>query len=141
MSSPSSHVYETIYILRPGVSESDATTIHQKVDSVIAKFQGSLRHRDDWGMREFAYPIENDTNGHYTVAVYSGERGVVEEIERHFKISGDVVRFLTVAVEADYDYTKSKKQITASEEEVKRNRELRKKGEMSGGPRHYRDRE
>lgn len=141
MSSPSSHVYETLYILRPGISEADATTIHQKVDSVIAKFQGSLRHRDDWGMREFAYPIEDDTNGHYCIAVYSGQGGVVEEIERHFKISGDVVRFLTIAVPADYDYNKSKKQIQASEEEVKRNRELRKKGDAAGGPRHSRERE
>ncbi len=132
MSQPSSHVYETLYILKPGMTDSDAAAIHQKIDSVITKFQGQLRHRDDWGVRELAYPIEKDSNGRYCVAVYSGTGGVVEEIERHFKISDDVMRFLTTSVEQDYDYTKSKKQITASEEEVKRNRELRKKGELSG---------
>jgi len=133
MSKPSSHVYETLYILKPGMTETDATTIHSKIDSVIAKFSGQLRHRDDWGVRELAYPIEKDTNGRYVVAVYSGTGGVVEEIERHFKISDDVMRFLTVSVPADYDYNVAKKQLVASEEEVKRNRELRKKGEMSGG--------
>jgi small subunit ribosomal protein S6 len=132
MSSPSSHTYETIYVLKSGLSETDANTIHQKVDNVITKFQGSLKHRDDWGLKELAYPIENETTGRYVVVNYTGTSGVVEEIERHFKISGDVVRFLTVAVESDYDYTKSKKQIHLSEEEVKRNRELRKKGGESG---------
>lgn len=140
MSSASTHTYETVYILKPSVSENDASTIHAKVDSVIAKFQGKLQHRDDWGTKEMAYPINKESNGHYVVAVYTGQSGVVEEIERHFKISDDVMRFLTVMVEKDYDYTKSKKQIAASEEEVKRNRELRKKGEMPGaGPRYSRE--
>lgn len=129
MSSPSSHVYETIYVLKSGISDPDAGIIHQKVDNVITKFEGSLRHRDEWGLKELAYPINKETMGRYTAVVYSGKSGVVEEIERHFKISGDVIRFITVAVEADYDYTKSKKQIHASEEEVKKNREMRKKGE------------
>lgn len=138
MSLPSTHVYETIYILKPGLGDTDATTIHQKVDSVITKFEGALRHRDDWGLKEMAYVIENDSNGHYCLVVYSGKSGVVEEIERHFKISDDVIRFLTVAVPEDYDYTKAKKQFMFSEEEVKRNRELRKKGEAPGA-RHFRE--
>jgi len=139
MSLPSSHVYETLYILNPGITEDATNAINGKIDAVITKFQGSLRTRDDWGLRELAYPIEKDTNGRYIAVVYSGTTGVVEEIERHFKISEDVMRFITVSVEKDYDYNVSKKQITASEEEVKRNRELRKKGEAPGGryPREY----
>ena len=78
MSSPSTHHYETVYILRSGLSESDASVIHQKVDNVIAKFQGSVKSRDDWGLKELAYPINNDTTGRYAVVVYNGEGGVVE---------------------------------------------------------------
>jgi ribosomal protein S6 len=66
--------------------------------------------------------------GRYNVAVYKANSGVVEEIERHFKISNDVIRFLTVAVEADYDYNKSKKAIALAEEEMKKIREAKKKG-------------
>ena len=133
MSISSSHTYETVYILRPGVSDADAVTIHQKVDNVITKFQGKLAHRDDWGLIPLAYPIQKESNGRFNIVVYTGTGGVVEEIERHFKILDDVIRYITVAVPADYDYVKAKKAITATEEEVKKNRELRKKGQSYGG--------
>lgn len=129
MSQPSSHTYETVYVLKSGLSDTDSAAIHQKVDNVINKFSGQLKTRDDWGLQQLAYPIEKETMGKFSVVVYTGQSGVVEEIERHFKISSDVVRYITVAVEGDYDYAKVKKQIHQSEEEMKKAREMRKKGQ------------
>ena len=128
MSYPSDNHYETVYILRPSLSEANTGAIHAKVDSVIEKFSGSLKHRDDWGIRELAYPIDNESMGRYSIVEYTGDSGVVEEIERHFKISNDVIRFLTTAMEPDYDYAKAKKAITLAEEEMKKIREAKKKG-------------
>lgn len=127
MSIPSSHHYETFYLLKGGTSDSDAAAIHQKVDNVIEKFQGKMILRDDWGLQQMAYQINDEGTARYVVAVYNGNSGVVEEIERHFKILDNVIRFMTVTVPQDYDYPKMKRQIHNSEEEVKRNRELRKK--------------
>lgn len=133
MASTASYTYETVYILKPNVSESDASVIHQKIDNVISKFQGKLVVRDDWGLKDLAYEIDDVTNGRYVVIHYTGKGGVVEEIERHFKILDDVIRFITVRVADDYDYQKSKKQLAASEEENKRQRELRKAPRDFGG--------
>lgn len=128
MSYSSTNTYETVYILRPSLSEANAGAIHAKVDSVIEKFSGAVKARDDWGMRELAFPIDKETMGRFNIVSYTGNSGVVEEIERHFKISSDVIRFLTVAMEADYDYGKAKKQIQLAEEEMKKIREAKKKG-------------
>jgi len=128
MSLQSSHSYETIYILKPSISDTDLSAINQKIDNVISKFEGKLAGREDWGNRELAYMIEKNTNGRYCVIHYTGNRGVVEEIERHFKILDEVIRFITVAVAKDYDYEKLKKQMALAEEEVMRSRELRRKG-------------
>ena len=125
MSSPSSYSYETVFVTKSGISEADASTIHQKIDSVIGKFQGKLTQRDDWGIRELAYPVSKETHGKYSVVIYTGKAGVVEEMERHFKISDLVIRFLTVMVQPSYYYAKVKKLIHLSEEEVKKNREAR----------------
>ena len=125
MSYPSSYTYETVYILRPGIADADAQDIHKKIDAVITKFQGSLKHREDAGIKEMAYEIENERSGRYNTIVYTGKGGVVEEIERHFKISDDVIRFLTVAQRADYDFNKVKQQIALAEEEQKKNREFK----------------
>ncbi len=125
MSYPSSYTYETVYILRPGLSDSEAQNIHQKIDNVISKFQGVLKHREDAGIKELAYEIKKERSGRYSTIVYTGKGGVVEEIERHFRISDDVIRFLTVAQTADYDFNKVKQQITAAEEELRKNREFK----------------
>lgn len=130
MSYSSSYTYETVYILKSGLPENEANAIHQKVDSVIEKFSGKILQRDNWGLTQLAYPINDETMGTYSVVVYKAKGGVVEEIERHFKILAEVIRYITVQVEADYDYTKIKKQMTLAEEEMKKNREakeLRKK--------------
>lgn len=127
MSLPSSYNYETVYILKPGVSDSNAEAIHSKVDNVITKFQGKLKGRDDWGVKELAYMIEKQTNGRYCVINYTGTSGVVAEIERHFRISDDVLRFITIMQETTYDYDKAKRQMALVEEQVKAAREARKK--------------
>ncbi len=128
MSYPSTNHYETVYILRSSINEANAGAIHAKVDSVIEKFNGAIKSRDDWGLRELAYPIEKEGMGRYNVVVYKGDSGVVEEIERHFKISSDVIRFLTVATPVDYDYAAAKNTIALAEEEMKKIREAKKKG-------------
>jgi small subunit ribosomal protein S6 len=79
-----------------------------------------------------AYLIEKEGSGRYCLVHYTGDSGVVEEIERHFKISEDVLRFITVKVGPQYDYLKVKKQIQLSEEEIKKAREARKKAAQAG---------
>lgn len=125
MSYSTTNTYETVYILKSGLPETEAAAIHSKVDNVIEKFKGKVIQRDNWGLSHLAYPINDETMGMYSVVVYSGKSGVVEEIERHFKILGEVIRFITVQVAADYDYTKIKKQIALAEEEMKKNREAK----------------
>lgn len=125
MSYPTSNTYETVYILKSGLSDSDAQAIHQKVDAVIHKFAGSLKSRDDWGLTQLAYPINDDSMGRYTIINYVGRSGVVEEIERHFKIIENVIRFLTVQVPKTYSYEKIKTQIGLAEEEMRKNKEMR----------------
>jgi len=120
MSYLSTHLYETVYILKPTISDADATTIHNKVDSVIKKFNGELSFRDEWGLKDLAYQIGDNRTGKFCIVNYSGDSSVVGEIERHFKILGDVIRYLTVSLEADYDYEKLKKQMAVAEEERKR---------------------
>ncbi len=125
MSLATSKSYETVYILKPSLSDDDAKTIHDKVDNVIAKFKGTVKGREDWGLKELAYPINDQTNGRYVVIQYNGTGGVVEEIERHFKIIADVMRFLTVKTEPEYDFNKVKNQMKVAEEAAKAAKEMR----------------
>lgn len=123
--SVNSQTYETIYVLAPTATEDDAQTIAQKIDNVVEKFKGEIKVREDWGNKELSYPIQDFKNGRYVVLNYTGNPGVVEEIERHFRIMAQVIRYMTVALEPEYSYIEIKKQIQTAEEEWKKAREAR----------------
>ncbi len=117
--------YETVYILESGLSDTDVKSVDSKMDAVVEKMGGSLIVRDDWGVCELAYPIGKAKSGRYVVGVYAGPAGVVEEIERHFKISSHVIRFLTVKSPKNYDYSVVRRQTHGFDEDRKRERAAR----------------
>jgi small subunit ribosomal protein S6 len=88
--------YETIYILRADLTEEAEKKINDKIAEVLARFQGKLEETRDLGKRPLAYRIAKHTKGHYFQLNYQGAGQAVEELERHLRLSEDVVRFLTV---------------------------------------------
>ena len=84
-----------------------------------------MKVRDEWGSRDLAYVVKDCRSGKFCLINYTGNSGVVEEVERHFKILGDVIRYLTITLDSDYNYEQVKKQVGFGEEERKRLRELR----------------
>jgi small subunit ribosomal protein S6 len=93
--------YETAILFDPELPEERRKEFLAKVEGVISRFQGEVLKQDDWGIRKLAYPIRKKSNAYYTFLVYSGERGVVEEVERNIKIFEGVLRHLTSRVEIE----------------------------------------
>jgi small subunit ribosomal protein S6 len=93
--------YETAILFDPDLPEERRKEFLAKVEGVISRFQGEVLKQDDWGIRKLAYPIRKKSNAIYTFLVYSGERGVVEEVERNIKIFEGVLRHLTSRVEIE----------------------------------------
>ncbi len=88
--------YETIYILRPDLSDDGTKKVNDKVAEVVGKFQGQLDSAKDLGKKQLSYPIAKQNKGHYFQLNYNGDGQVVNELERHLRLSEDVIRFLTV---------------------------------------------
>jgi small subunit ribosomal protein S6 len=92
--------YETVYILRPDLTDEATKKVNDKIAEVIARFGGLNLAAKDLTKKSLAYRIEKHTKGHYFQLNYSGPGQVIEELERHMKLSEDVIRFLTVRDEA-----------------------------------------
>lgn len=94
------NLYETMYILRPDLSEED-------VDKVIDKYQTLLRengaeitetlHRNK---RRLAYEIDNFREGIYIQMNYEADGSQVAVLERAMRLSEEVIRYLTIRQEA-----------------------------------------
>jgi len=87
--------YETAILFDPELPEDTRKEFLEKLSGVIAAYKGEVLKTDDWGNRKLAYPIGKRSNAFYTFLVYTGNRGVVEEVERNIKIFDGVLRFLT----------------------------------------------
>lgn len=87
--------YETAILFDPELPEEQRKEFLAKLSQVIGSFQGDLLKQDDWGVRKLAYPIRKKANAYYTFLLYSGERGVVEEVERNLMIFEGSIRHMT----------------------------------------------
>ncbi len=93
--------YETAILFDPELPEDRRKEFLAKLGSVVASYKGEILKQDDWGNRKLAYRIGKRINAYYTFLLYTGNRGVVEEVERNIKIFDGILRHLTSRVEDD----------------------------------------
>jgi small subunit ribosomal protein S6 len=99
--------YETVYILRPGVSPEDVTKTRERVEGVIENTGGHMLRFDDWGLRRLSYEVRDRTDasyherGHYQYYRFLAPATTVAEIERNLRILDPVLKFLTVKLQED----------------------------------------
>jgi small subunit ribosomal protein S6 len=87
--------YETAILFDPELPEDARKEFLVKLTGIVASYKGEVLKTDDWGNRKLAYPIKKKSNAFYTFLLYTGNRGVVEEVERNIKISEGILRHLT----------------------------------------------
>lgn len=104
--------YETTYILRADTSEDNQKSFLEKLKGIIAAHGGQVIAVEDWGKRRLAYAIEKETRGYYTYLLYTGNNTLVAELERNMRINEQVMRFLSVKLENDFDAATYKRKPT-----------------------------
>ena len=93
--------YETAILFDPELPEEQRKEFLAKLAGVVASYQGEVLKQDDWGNRKLAYSIRKKVNAYYTFLLYTGNRGVVEEVERNIKIFDGILRHLTSRVDIE----------------------------------------
>ena len=95
--------YETIYIMRPSVTEDQATKVSDKVADVLKGVDAKLASVDNWGKRKLAYEIDKHTRGVFVYIRFFGYGGAVAELERNLRLSDQVIRYQTILLNEDVD--------------------------------------
>ena len=91
--------YETMLVTSAALDEEASTALVGKFKSLI-EANGTIDSVDEWGKRRLAYPINDEVEGVYTVIQFTSEPSFPAELDRVYKITDGVLRFLTTAVEA-----------------------------------------
>lgn len=90
--------YETVYIIKPEVSEEGIKAIVEKFKSIILT-NGEIESIDEWGKRRMAYPIDDINEGYYVLMNYKAAHDIPKELDRVFNISEDILRHMIIRVE------------------------------------------
>ena len=92
-------LYETIYIIKQDLGDSELRAIEEKYESLLKLKKANIEYKENWGLRSLAYKIKNNKKGHYYFVVYNCEAEAVEELERNFKIDESIIRYLTTKID------------------------------------------
>jgi small subunit ribosomal protein S6 len=60
----------------------------------------TVKKREYWGLRTLAYRINKNRKGHYLLLGVDSKPAAVKEMERQLGLNEDVLRFMTIRVEA-----------------------------------------
>ena len=94
--------YETIFITVPNITEDDERTTVETLAQIVSDGGGSMVARDRMGRRRLAYPIRKFEDGVYTRMLYDSDAAVPRELERRFRLTENVLRYLTVCLEKEW---------------------------------------
>jgi small subunit ribosomal protein S6 len=90
--------YETVFILSMKLGDEGIETLSEKFKGLI-EANAEIENIDKWGKRRLAYPINKEEEGYYTLISFKSAPSFIAELERVYKITDGVLRYLTVKKE------------------------------------------
>jgi len=92
--------YENVFIARQDISAAQVESLADTFAALVSEQGGEVKKREYWGLRNIAYRIKKNRKGHYMLFNLDAPPAAVNELERNMRINEDVIRYLTVRVEA-----------------------------------------
>ena len=92
--------YESVFIARQDISAPQVESITESVTKLIEEQGGTVAKTEYWGLRSLAYRIKKNRKGHYVLLNLDAQADAILEMERQLRLNEDVVRYLTVKLDA-----------------------------------------
>ena len=92
--------YELTYIVNAVLNEDQIKSVVQRVTKLIDENDGEILAMDEWGNKRLAYPINKKRNGYYVNIHMNAPGGIIPRLERALEIDDDILRYLTLRMDA-----------------------------------------
>ncbi len=92
--------YENVFIARQEVSAAQVDALADSFAELISGAGGAIHRREYWGLKTLAYRIKKNRKGHYVLFNIEAPSDAVQEMERQMRLNEDVLRHLTVRLDA-----------------------------------------
>ena len=93
--------YEVVFVAAPTLSNEELETFISHTQSVVEGKNGKVVKVDNWGKKSLAYKIKKYRDGYYVVLTLEGDGAMIAELERRFRVTDFVIRFISVRIDED----------------------------------------
>ncbi len=93
-------LYEHVFIARQDLSNTQAESLIEHFSTVLADNGGKVIENEYWGVKTMAFKINKNRKGHYAYLRTDAPAPAVQEMERLMRLHDDVMRCLTIKVDA-----------------------------------------
>jgi len=96
-------LYEHIFIARQDISSQQVDGLVDLITAVIEENKGKISKTEYWGLKSLAYRVKKNRKGHYTLMNIEAEHEAIAEMERRISLNDDIIRHMTLRVDAHED--------------------------------------
>ena len=93
-------LYEHVFLARQDVSNAQVEALTKEFSDLIEQGGGKVTKSEYWGVKSLAYKIKKSRKAHFSLLNIDAPPAAVAEMERRMGLSTEVLRFLTIKVEA-----------------------------------------
>ena len=90
--------YESVVIISPNVDEEGMKALISRFTDLI-NTDGKVEKVDELGKRKLAYEVKKNTEGFYVVFYFEANTSLIAELERNYRITDEVIKFMTIKQE------------------------------------------
>jgi small subunit ribosomal protein S6 len=125
--------YEHVLIARQDISPQQVDALVEDITRTITEQGGTVGKTEYWGLRNLAYRVRKNRKGHYCLLNIDAPAAAVHELERRQRINEDVLRFITLRVDALDEEPSPVLARRERDDKRRARREGEDGGEMGGG--------
>jgi small subunit ribosomal protein S6 len=93
-------LYEHVFLARQDLAQAQVDALAATATEIVEKNGGKVVKTETWGLRSLAYKIAKNRKAHYVMLELDAPGAVVSELERQTQINEDVIRYMTIKVDA-----------------------------------------
>ena len=92
--------YEHVFLARQDLATAQVEAMTETFSRIIADGKGAVASHEYWGLRSLAYRIAKNRKAHYVMLSIDAPAPAIAEMERQVALNEDIIRFMTVRIEA-----------------------------------------
>jgi small subunit ribosomal protein S6 len=96
-------LYEHIFLARQDLSQAQVDALAATATEIVEANEGKVTKTETWGLKSLAYKIDRNRKAHFVMLNIDAPGSVVGELERQTRINEDVIRYMTIRVDAHED--------------------------------------